>query len=194
MKKTFAAIAMVGLGLVFAGSARAATMGGKSELRVDGSIMSTTYRESDTLTVSGQIVFNRFLADFVSLGISLRPSISTSSNDDSDDETTSRQLFILGRVDFYIPTGARSPFVPYGGLHAGAINYAYESGGDDEDTATVVTGGGQIGAKLFITEKTSLNFELDGSVYKPEDDEYSGDENDENVTVATFTVGYSVYF
>ena len=194
MKRAFMAIAMVGLGLVFAESARAATMGGRSELRVDGSLMSTTYRESDTLTFSGQIVFNRFLADFVSLGISLRPSISTSSNDDSDDETTSRQLFILGRVDFYIPTGARSPFVPYGGLHAGAINYAYESGGDDEDTATVVTGGGQIGAKLFITEKTSLNFELDGSVYKPEDDEYSGDEDDENVTVATFTVGYSVYF
>ncbi len=195
MKKAFVAMALVGLGLAFAGSARAATMGGKSELRVAGTIANTSDANSDSLAVSGQIVFNRFLADFVSIGIELSPTLSTSSYDNSDDETTSRSLFLLGRVDFYIPTGARSPFVPYGGLHAGVNNYASEYGDNDENTATVVTGGGQIGAKFFLTEKTSLNFELNGSIYqREEEDEWADDEDDNNVTVVMFNIGYSVYF
>ncbi|HPT16375.1 MAG TPA: hypothetical protein PK388_03745, partial [Kiritimatiellia bacterium] len=136
-------------------SAWAASMEGKSELRLDGSLQNVSTDNGDVQTIAAQIVYNKFLSDQFSLGVAFRPTIQEESPDEGD-STTIQNIFFLGRGDFYLATGD-SQFVPYGGAHAGVINYTYENGGSDE-SSSVLTYGVQGGGKFFVDEKTSLNF------------------------------------
>jgi len=170
-------------------SALAASMEGKSELRLDGSLQNVSTDYGDTKSIAAQIVFNKFLTDQFSLGVAFRPTIQEEEPDEGDNSTV-QNIFFLGRGDFYMATGD-SQFVPYGGVHAGVNNYSYESGGSDE-SSSVLTYGVQGGGKFFVDEKTSLNLELDISIY--ELDSESEYEDSQDVNVVTFLVGYSYYF
>jgi hypothetical protein len=173
--------------LVFAIPAFSGTKEGQNELRADGSLTLISADQYDQSTLSGQIVYNRFIKDNVSIGAAIRPQISTEKYGDGDTEK-SAQLFFLGRGDYYLATDGSSPWVPYLGLHAGFINYTYESGGES-DSKTVLTYGLQGGGKYFLTENTSMNVELDFSRYTRESDAGSKD-----VDVITLLFGYSYYF
>ena len=170
-------------------SALAASMEGKSELRLDGALQNVSTDYGDSSTISAQIVFNKFLSDQFSLGVAFRPTIQEDSPDEGD-STTRQNVCILGRGDFYLATGD-SQFVPYGGAHAGVNNYSYQNGEADE-SSSVLTYGVQGGGKFFVDEKTSLNLELDISIY--ELDAESEYEDSQEVNVVTFLVGYSYYF
>ena len=170
-------------------SALAASMEGKSELRLDGSLQNISTDNGDVQTIAAQIVYNKFLSDQFSLGVAFRPTIQEESPDGGE-STTVQNIFFLGRGDFYMATGD-SQFVPYGGAHAGVINYTYEKG-DTDESSSVLTYGVQGGGKFFVDEKTSLNLELDISIY--EMDSESEYEDSQEVNVVTFLVGYSYYF
>jgi hypothetical protein len=167
-------------------SAWAASMDGKSELRIDGALQNVSTDNGDTRSITAQIVYNKFLSDQFSLGVAFRPTMQEREPDEGDSETMA-QMFFLGRGDYYLAAGD-SPFVPYAGAHAGFIHYTWDSGGND-DSETVLTYGLQGGGKYFVGENTSLNLELDLSMYEMD----SGDDSSD-VTVISFLVGYSFYF
>ena len=167
----------------------AGTTAGESELRIDGAIQNTSTEYSDTRSISGQLTYNHFLSDQFSIGGSIRPMIQT-SDPDNGEETTSSMLFLLGRGDLYLSTD-NDDFVPYIGAHAGVINYEFDTGSGDSESESVLTYGIQGGIKMFVSENTSFNIEVDLSIYTPESDN-GGDEDD--VTVTSVLFGYSVYF
>ncbi len=170
--------------------ASGATERGNTEVRLDGSIQNVSVGSSDQTFLSAQLVLNHYLSDYFSVGLAIRPSGQITSVDGEADDTVFSQLFLLGRGDLYM-AGSASSVVPYLGAHAGIISYRYESGGEDE-SASVFTIGGQIGFKIFASERTSFNIELDISVYTPEDDSLGRESED--ITVTSLFFGYSYYF
>lgn len=168
----------------------AGTQSGSNEIQAQGSFQhvdmgSDNDRTQDT--VSFGLVGNRFVTDNLSLGLSLRQSASTQDDGDGN-ETKRSQTFFQGRVDFYI--ASQSSVVPYIGAHGGIISYTYDS--EYSDTSeSVFTYGPQAGMKFFVRENVSLNTELDVSIYTPEADESS---SEDDVTVTSLMVGASFYF
>ena len=180
-------LAVICILMVLALSASAGTKEGQNELRADGSLALMSVGDSDSTTLSGQLVYNRFIKDNVSIGAAIRPQLS-SQDSGSGDSNESTMLFFLGRADYYLAVDGSSPWVPYVGLHAGLINYTSEYG-DSSESDTVLTYGLQGGGKYFLAENTSMNLEADFSRYEQESDYDS-----EEVDVITFLLGYSYYF
>jgi len=164
------------LPLFAAASSFAGTKAGQSEVQVQGALQNVSYADNDSSELTVQLVYNKFIRDEVSVGCTFRPTMQK-----TDDQTT-RQLFLLGRGDYYF--AAKSTYVPYAGAHLGFINY--DRG---EYSKTVFTYGLQGGWKFFVSENISWNLELDYSLYSAETDVGSKD-----VKVISALAGMSYYF
>ena len=174
-------IAVVALCFV-AGVSFGAMEAGNREVQVSGSLQKTDADWYETTTLSGQLNYNYFLSDNVSVGGTVRLSLSKDDSDNDGDET-SKQLFFLGRGDYYL-AGINPDTVPYVGGHLGIINYEY---GDDSET--VLTYGIHGGLKFFVSERVSWNTELDYTTYTVDTDM-----DDSDVKVISLLLGMSYYF
>ena len=191
-------ILLIAMALCFTAYASlAATQAGSTEVGVAGSIQRTTVEVDGydagggSSSISAQLVSNQFMSDAFSMGLTMRISSSVDDeNDDGSGGATSSQLFLLGRGDLYLAPGA--DVVPYFGGHAGIISYTYDSGGRNstETSDATVTIGAQGGFKVFLSESTSWNVELDVSTY-----EQAGATGPEvTIKVMSLFLGMSYYF
>lgn len=185
MKNRILKTSLLALACFAAAEGRGAIQAGMNELRIDGALQLMSTDGMDMTSLSGQIVYNKFVRDNLSWGLSVRPQLQERSPDEGDDQT-SMTLFVLGRGDYYL-VSQNPDQVPYIGAHAGFINYEMSGEGYDE-SETTVTYGVQGGWKMFLSENTAFNIELDLSMYTMDGEE------EEDVSVMSVFFGYSVYF
>ncbi len=80
--------------------------------------------------------------------------------------------------------------MPYIGAHIGQSSYKFEND-DFEDSGSTSAYGWHGGLKIFASENTSWNFEINSTTYTPEVD--SGEE-EVDYTNTQFLLGFSYYF
>ena len=188
MKKV--AILVVVIMMAVTPAAFAGMESGDKEIQVQGSVSNLTNSEDDTsvATTSMQLTFNYFFTSNVSIGGTWWGNSTTISPDEGD-EMTMTNNFLMLRGDFYLGS-ATSKVVPYIGVHGGQSNYTLES--DDYDSSGSTSAYGfHGGLKIFATENTSWNFELNQTTYTPDVEE---DEEEIDITNTQFLIGFSYYF
>ena len=163
---------------------------GNKEIQIQGARSKNTDSESDnsTTTTSLQLTFNYFFSSNISIGGTYWGNSSV-SDDGAGNERTTTTNFMLLKGDFYLGS-ATSKFVPYIGGHIGQSSYTYESENYENDGSTSAFGW-HGGVKIFATENTSWNLEINSTTYTPEVDQ-GQEEIDFNNT--QFLVGFSYYF
>jgi len=162
--------------LVLYQTSSAGTEGGKMELGVGAMVQAKDDGNSTDTTLSLQLQGSYYIASWFSMGLAVQGTLSSPENGDD-----SSAVFFLVRPDFYL--APRSPVVPFVGPHFGAVSS--ERGGESESTFTYGMHGG---LKIFVGESTSLNLEINGSVWEP-DNEWM-----DEVTVVQGIFGMSYYF
>lgn len=178
-------IMMVMTHVAFAG-----TEAGNKEIQVQGALSRLTNSETDSSssTTSVQLTFNYFFTSNISIGGSWWGN-STVSDPENGDKSTTTSNFLLLRGDFYLGS-ATSKVMPYIGAHGGQSNYTYESGTSDNSGSTSAYGW-HGGLKIFATENTSWNLEINATTYTPEAD---AGQKEIDFTNTQFLVGFSYYF
>jgi len=163
---------------------------GDKEIQIQGSVSNNTNSETDdsSSTTSIQLTFNYFFTSNISIGGTWWGN-STVNEPENGDESTITNNFLLLRGDFYLGS-ATSKVVPYIGGHVGQSSYSYESDNYETDGSTSAYGW-HGGLKIFATENTSWNFEINSTTYTPEADP-GEEEIDFNTT--QFLLGFSYYF
>ena len=167
---------------------------GNKEIQIQGAISKYTNSEDDdtSSTTSIQLTFNYFFTSNISIGGTWWGN-STVYEYESGNENESTNNFLLLRGDFYLGS-ATSKAVPYIGVHGGQNSYTSKSTsayGTYEDSGSTSAVGWHGGLKIFATENTSWNFEINSTTYTPEV-EPGQPEIDETTT--QFLLGFSYYF
>jgi hypothetical protein len=190
MKKVFIMVVVV---LFVAQFAFAGMEGGDKEIQIQGSVSNITNSEDDTeiTTTNVQLIFNYFFTPNFSIGGTWWGNRTEFSPDEGDDSTLTNN-FLLLRGDGYLGS-ATSKAVPYLGLHVGQSSYAIESG-DYDDSGSTSAYGWHAGLKIFATENSSWNIELNQTIYSPDVDDEEEEEVDVDLTNTQILVGFSYYF
>jgi len=168
--------------------------GGDKEIQIQGSMSNITNSEDDSeiTTTNLQLAFNYFFTSNFSIGGTWWGNRSTFSPDEGDDSTLTNN-FLLLRATGYLGS-ATSKVVPYLGGQVGQSSYTLESG-DFDDSGSTSAYGWHVGLKIFATENTSWNIELNQTIYSPDIDEEEGEEElDIDLTNTQILVGFSYYF
>lgn len=156
----------------------AATQAGQSELAFEGLLQSFDMGDDDDSKRSSfnlSTTYNYFAMDTLSVG-----GTFTWQHDGNGTETN--WYFLYARTDYYF--AASDTLAPYAGPHLGIIYYKY---GDDGEDDSAFLYGLQVGVKYFVQENMSLNVEGTWDLYTVAD-------SDQDVTVLSLKVGFSVYF
>ena len=188
------AILVVVIMMAITHAAFAGMESGDKKIQVQGAVSNETNSENDdsSSTTSIQLTFNYFFTSNISIGGTWWGN-STVSEYENGNENESTNNFLLLRGDFYLGS-ATSKAVPYIGVHGGQNNYTskYTSEyGTSEYSGSTSAVGWHGGLKIFATENTSWNLELNSTTYTPEVEE-GEEEYDETNT--QFLVGFSYYF
>jgi len=188
MKKTV--VLTVVLIMAMTGFAWAGTDAGYKELGINGSLSRVTQSNSDDVNNSTSIglVFNYFFSAYFSIGGSYRVTMSRYEPDEGDANETTFQTLGL-RTDL-LAGGPTKTVIPYIGLHGGNSSIYSESGGDSYDSSSF-SYGLQGGLKIFPSERTSVNLELDYTTTEPE---VEGDQEQFTIDAVSLFVGASFYF
>jgi len=190
MKNALIVLMVVSMMLGVTGVALAGTEKGDKEIQIQGAISRQTDSETDREqnTTSIQLNFNYFFTSNLSIGGTWWGN-STVSKSDSGDESTITSNFLLLRGDFYLGS-ATSKLMPYIGVQVGQSMYTFEAG-DFDDSGSTSAYGWHGGLKIFASENTSWNFEINSTTYTPDVD--SGEE-EIDYTNTQFLLGFSYYF
>lgn len=190
MKNVLIILVAVSMMLTVAGAAMAGTEQGDKELQIQGAIANQTNSENDDeqSTTSIQINFNYFFTSNFSIGGTWWGN-NTVYEPEEGDNTTYTSNYLLLRGDLYLGS-ATSKMMPYVGAHIGQENYTVESGGFESDGSTSAFGW-HGGLKIFASENTSFNFEINSTTSTREIGE---DEEEIEYTNNQFLVGFSYYF
>jgi len=188
MKKVAILVVVILMAITHAAFAGMET--GDKEIQVQGAVSKETNSENDRTdsSTSIQLTFNYFFSSNISIGGTWWGN-STLSDDGEGNESTFTNNFMLLRGDFYLGS-ATSKAVPYIGVHGGQNSYTWESG-DYESSGSTSALGWHGGLKIFATENTSWNLEINSTTYTPEVEE---DEEEYDETNTQFLVGFSYYF
>ncbi len=173
--------------------AYSATQAGTDEILVQGSLQNSSADQADNFITSGQITYNKFILDNVSLGASLRvdrqeikmknvasqaeqavdlpPEVQDILNNQTETQNVPQMdtkqvvmtIFLSGRADYYFNTGGI--YVPYVGAHLGVVRQELM-----DNKSTEFSYGAQAGVKFFVSENISWNAEVDYSQYKSDED------------------------
>jgi len=188
MKKV--AILVVVILVAITHAAFAGMESGDKEIQVQGAVSKFTNSEDDdsSSTTSIQLTFNYFFTSNISIGGTWWGN-NTVYEPEVGDKSTYTNNFLLLRGDFYLGS-ATSKAVPYIGVHGGQSNRTVERG-DYESSGSTSAAGWHGGLKIFATENTSWNLEINSTTYTPEVEE---DEEEYDETNTQFLVGFSYYF
>ena len=190
MKRAIIFLVAVAMVITAVGTAVAGSQSGDKEIQIQGSVSKFTNSEDDdtSTTTSVQLTFNYFFSPNISIGGTWWGNNSVTEPEDSDKSTT-KTNFLLLRGDLYLGS-ATSKIVPYIGGHAGQSSYTYESAGYDSSGSTSAYGW-HGGLKIFATENTSWNLELNTTTYTPEAEDGA---KEIDFTNTQLLVGFSYYF
>ena len=163
---------------------------GDKEIQVQGAISNNTNSENDdsSSTTSVQLTFNYFFSSNISIGGTWWGS-STVFKPEYGDESETTNNFLMLRGDFYLGS-ATSKVVPYIGAHGGQ-NSSTRKRGTEETSGSTSAVGWHGGLKMFATENTSWNFEINSTTYTPEVEE---GQTEIDRTTTQFLLGFSYYF
>jgi len=163
---------------------------GDKEIQVQGAVSNMTNSENDatTSTTSMQLTFNYFFSSNISIGGTWWGNSSVDEAD-SGDESITTNTFLLLRGDLYLGS-ATSKAVPYIGIHGGQNSYTYERD-NYESSGSTSAAGWHGGLKIFATENTSWNLEINSTTYTPEAEE---GQEEIDFTNTQFLIGFSYYF
>jgi opacity protein-like surface antigen len=124
------------------------------------------------------LLYGYYITDRAELGF----AVNIIEDEAGSSKTTRTGFELMGRYHF---ADSSKILVPYLGAQAGAVNY---DDGVAESSGNSL--GLMAGAKYFLGDRASVNFEYNYRSVSLEDDA----DNEYDATLTTISVGYSVYF
>lgn len=198
MRKCIVLLFVVAMTFCMQSSALAAGAGigaGSSEVGVQSSLMFTTTKpegggETKDTTTMFLANYGYFITDGLQVGGSLLTS-GTSSEDIYGTETSSVTTGFDAFAKYHFYRKGQT-VVPYVGAQLGVVGVSMDSG-YGEATGSALSYGGMGGVKFFMSEKTSLNLELNYRHYDIDMD-YDGYTSKSKTDSTALLIGFSVYF
>ena len=190
MKRAIVFLVAVAMVITAAGTAMAGSESGDKEIQIQGSLSKFTNSENDNDIDQPRLFNLPLIIFFHRIFQSVEPGGETirSLNRKMVKEHEIHN-FLLLRGDLYLGS-ATSKIVPYIGGHAGQSSYTYESADSDSSGSTSAYGW-HGGLKIFATENTSWNLELNTTTYTPDAED---GQKEIDFTNTQFLVGFSYYF
>jgi len=166
---------------------------GTSELNVFGNLGSSEnkmngQKVSTDVSTNVSVGYGYFVTDLIQVGVSLQEFLTeTKPEGGSTSKSGVTYVQLDGKFHFY---SKGATVVPYVGASVGQATMTSSSGGSSSNASgTMVTG--RAGVKMFVSENTSVNLELNIAQYETK---VSGSDFKMKTNTVTGQVGLSTYF